>query len=58
MALLDDPAHEGMAKDPAQTVEWRNVLLIKRLLPEDVTEQLQPHGLNVSRLYEGVSKSI
>jgi hypothetical protein len=28
------------------------------LLPEDVTEQLQPHGLNVSRLYEGVSKSI
>jgi hypothetical protein len=37
--------------DPTETVEKKTTALIKTSLPQDVAEQLRPHGSRPSRLY-------
>jgi hypothetical protein len=52
LAILDDPVYKKLSKDPTQSAEQKTVLLIKgSLLPEYVTELLQPYDSKPPRLY-------
>jgi len=52
LALLDDPAYKKLTKDPTQFAERKYTLLIKASsLPEEVAEQLRPHGPRPPKLY-------
>jgi hypothetical protein len=57
LLLLDDTGYKKLAKDLKQSVEWKTTPFIKgSSLPEDVAEQMQPHGSKPPRFY-GLPKS-
>jgi hypothetical protein len=50
-ALLEDPAYRGLARDPTEAVERKNILLLKKsLLAEEVCKRLRPASCRPPRL--------
>jgi len=51
-SLLEDPSYRRLARDPTDSTERKNILLLKKsTLTEDICKQLRPAGSRPPRMY-------